>query len=119
MIASARQRARRALRWLSLTAPQAEQAGRLLREDRRQLEATRELLEECRRHLSGALAAPAPDSTLVLELAVQERLLEKRERELAVRLEESLATLLRPDQAKRLRSLPPEALGDMLGRICA
>ena len=119
MIAIARQRARRALRRLSLTESQAERVRWLLRDDRRQLGAATEMLEECRHELSDALAAPEPDSTLLLELTVQERLLERRERELAVGLEKSLAALLRPDQALRLRALPPEALGDMLGRLCA
>jgi len=119
MTAIARQRARRALRRLSLTESQARRVRRLLRDDRRQLAAAEEVLEECRHDLGQALAAPEPDATLLLELAVQERLLERRERELTVRLEESLAALLRPDQALRLRALPPEALGDMLGRLCA
>ena len=37
---------------------------------------------------------------------------------MSVRLEQSLAALLRPEQATRLRALAPAAVGDMLGRIC-
>lgn len=118
MMAIARQRARRALRRLSLTGSQAERVRRLLRGDRRQLAAAAEMLEECRHELGRALAAPEPDSTQLLELTVQERLLERRERELTARLEDSLAALLRPDQVLRLRALAPEALGDVLGRLC-
>jgi hypothetical protein len=118
MRAIARQRARRALRRLSLTESQARRVRRLLRDDRRQLAAAEEVLDECRHELGRALAAPEPDSTQLLELTVQERLLEKRERELTARLEDSLAALLRPDQALRLRALAPEALGDVLGRLC-
>ena len=106
MRAIARQRARRALRRLSLTESQARRVRRLLRDGRPQLAAAEEVLEECRHDLGKALAAPEPDATLLLELAVQERLLERRGRELTVRLEESLAALLRPDQALRLRALP-------------
>ena len=119
MTTLARQRARRALRRLSLTESQAERVRRLLRDDRRQLVAATEVLAECRHDLGQALAAPEPDTTLLLELAVQERLVERRERELSLRLEASLAALLRPDQALRLRALPPQAVGDMLGRLCA
>ncbi len=118
VIASARQRARRAFRRLSLTESQAQEARRLLGDDRRQLEAARELLAECRRQLGRALAAAPPDPAVVLELTTQERLLESRERQLQARLEQSLAALLRPDQALRLRGLAPAALGDVLGRIC-
>jgi Spy/CpxP family protein refolding chaperone len=118
VIASARQRARRAARRLSLTEAQAEAARRLMRDDRRQLEAAQALLAECRRELRQALASPAPDSSRVLELFLQERLLEEKERAVLARLDQSLATLLRPEQAVRLRSLAPVTLGDMLGRIC-
>ena len=118
MIASARQRARRALQRLSLTPSQAESAARLLKDERRQLEAARQLLAECRRQLREALAVTLPDSANVLELTRQERLLQERERQLAANLERSLAALLRPEQAVRLRGLPPAAVGDMLGRIC-
>lgn len=118
MIASARQRARRAVRRLSLTEAQAEEARRRLRDDRLQLEAAQELLAECRRQLREALAAPAPDSALVLELSLEERLLVERQRAMSARIERFLAALLRPEQATRLRGLAPAALGDMLGRIC-
>ena len=118
MIASARQRARRAVLRLSLTGTQAEEARRLLREDRRQLEAAREVLAECQGLLREVLAAPAPDSALVLELTVEERLLVTKERAMSARLERSLAALLRPEQVTRLRALAPAAVGDMLGRIC-
>lgn len=118
MIAAARQRARRALRRLALTEAQAQEARLVLRDARRRLEAAQALLAECRRELHAALAAPAPDSALVLELSVQERLLVERERRASGRLEASLASLLRPDQARRLRALPPAAVGDMLGRTC-
>lgn len=119
MIASARQRARRAVLRLSLTGSQAETVGRLLRDDRRQLEAAKELLQECRRELSEALAGPVPDSAEVLELTLQERLLQGRERALSARLESELERLLRPEQARRLRALPPASVGALLGRICA
>lgn len=119
MIASVRQRARRAVQRLSLTESQAETVRRLLRDDRRQLEAAEKLLEECRRELSAALAGPVPDSTEVLELTVQERLLQGRERALSARLEAELARLLRPEQARRLRALPPASVGALLGRLCA
>jgi Spy/CpxP family protein refolding chaperone len=118
MIASARQRARRAFHLLSLTAAQEEDARRLLGDDRRLLEATRELLGECRARLREVLAARAPDSALVLELTVEERLLVERERATSARLEGAMATLLRPEQAARLSRLTPAAVGDMLGRIC-
>jgi Spy/CpxP family protein refolding chaperone len=119
MIAGARQRARRALRRLSLTPSQAQSVARLLRDERRQLETVRQLLAECRRLLREALAVPEPDSTNVLELTTHERLLLRRERQLVAQIETSLAALLRPDQAVRLRGLAPEALGDLLGRLCA
>jgi Spy/CpxP family protein refolding chaperone len=104
---------------LRLTEAQADRIRGLLREDRRQWQAARQLLAECRGELGAALAAPTPDSTAVLELSTQERLLEQRERALAGRLEERMAGLLRPDQAVRLRALAPSALGDVLGRLCA
>jgi Spy/CpxP family protein refolding chaperone len=119
VISSARQRARRALLRLSLTESQAETARHLLRDDRRQLEAAKQLLRECRRELHEALAGPVPDSAEVLELTLQERLLEGRERALSARLETELERLLRPEQARRLRALPPAAIGALLGRICA
>ena len=118
VIASARQRARRAVLRLSLTEAQAEEARRLLRDDRRQLEAARDVLAECRDQLLEVLAAPAPDSALVLELTLEERLLVERERAMSARLERSMAALLRPEQAARLSTLTPAAVGDMLGRIC-
>jgi hypothetical protein len=77
------------------------------------------VLAECRLQLREALAAPLPDSASVLELAVQERLLAARERALAVRLEGTLAGLLQPQQALRLRALPPAAVGDLLLRLCS
>jgi Spy/CpxP family protein refolding chaperone len=116
--AAARQRARRALLRLSLTEAQAEGARRLLRPEQRQVKAAQEALAECRRQLCQALGSPAPDSAEVLELTVQERLLEERARELSLGLERSLASLLRPEQAARLRALAPAALDDMLERIC-
>ena len=118
VIASARQRARRAVLRLSLTEAQAEEARRLLRDDRRQLEAARDVLAECRDQLLEVLAAPAPDSALVLELTLEERLLVERERAMSARLERSMAALLRPEQAARLSTLTPAAVGDMLWRIC-
>jgi 7-keto-8-aminopelargonate synthetase-like enzyme len=118
VIASARQRARRAIQRLSLTPAQAEKARRVLRDDRRQLAAARELLAECRRQLRQTLAAAPQESALVLELTTQERLLEARERQLQEKLEQSLAAILRPEQALRLYALPPAAVGDLLGRIC-
>jgi Spy/CpxP family protein refolding chaperone len=116
--AAARQRARRALLRLSLTEAQAEGARRVLRPEQRQVRAAQEALAECRRQLCQALASPAPDSAAVLELTVQERLLERRARELVLAAERSLAALLRPEQAVRLRALPPAALDDVLERIC-
>ena len=118
VIASARQRARRAFRCLSLTEPQAQEARRLLGDDRRQLEAARELLVERRRQLEHALATAPPDPAVVLELSTQERLLESRGRQLQARLEQSLAALLQPGQARRLHGLAPAAVGDLLVRIC-
>jgi Spy/CpxP family protein refolding chaperone len=117
VIAAARQRARRAFQRLSLTEAQAVEARRLLKDDRLQLEAAQGRLAECRRDLREALAAPGPDSVAVLELTL-ERLLEEKERAASVRLERSLAALLRPEQVTRLRTLAPAAVGDMLGRIC-
>lgn len=119
MIAAARQRARRAVRRLKLTPVQAETVRRLVQHDRRQWEAARQELADCRRALAQALVGPAPDSSAVLELTVQERLLEEREGALAARVEERMAALLQPDQAVRLRALAPEALGDVLVRLCA
>jgi Spy/CpxP family protein refolding chaperone len=119
MIASARQRARRALIRLSLSDSQAEDVRRLLRDERRQWEVTQRLLRECRCQLSEAMAVPRPDSSEVLELTVQERLLRERERLLSTQMEATLAKLLRPEQARRVRALPPAALGDVLRRICA
>lgn len=119
MTAASRQRVRRAVLRLRLTPAQAESVRRLLREDRRHWEAARERLAECRRDLGSALAAPVPDSLAVLELTLEERLLEQRERALSAEVERRLARLLRPDQAVRLRALAPPALGDVLGRICA
>jgi hypothetical protein len=60
-----------------------------------------------------------PDSLAVLELTLEERLLEQKERALSAEVERRLALLLRPEQAVRLRALAPPALGDVLGRICA
>ena len=119
MTAADRQRTRRALRRLSLSEAQEARVRRLLRDDRRRWEAARHLLAECRRELAEALAAPVPDSAVVLELSVQEKLLHERERASYAGLEERMANLLRPDQAARLRSLAPAALGDVLGRLCA
>ena len=118
VIAAARQRARRAVQRLSLTEQQADEARLLLRDDRRQLEAAREALAECRGQLHGVLAAPSPDSALVLELTLEERLLVEKERAMSARLERSMSALLRPEQAMRLHALAPAAVGDMLGRIC-
>jgi Spy/CpxP family protein refolding chaperone len=116
---AARQRTRRALQRIALSGSQAETVRRLLRDDRRQWDTARQLLMETRRELGEALATPAPDSTVVLELSVQERLLEEKERALSARVEERMARLLRPEQAARLRALAPTALGDVLGRLCA
>jgi Spy/CpxP family protein refolding chaperone len=119
VIASARQRVRRALRRLSLTPPQAERVSRALRDELGQMGATREMLAECRRQLREALATATPDSSVVLELTVQERLLQGRERQISAALERSLVGLLRPEQAVCLQALPPAVLGDVLGRLCA
>jgi len=116
---AARRRTRRALQRIALTGSQAEKVRRLLRDDRRQWEAARQLLAECRRELGEALAIPVPDSTVVLELSVQERLLEEKERALSARVEERVAGLLRPEQAARLHALAPSALGDVIERLCA
>jgi Spy/CpxP family protein refolding chaperone len=118
VIGAARQRARRAVRRLSLTEAQAVAARRLLKDDRLQLEAAQQRLAECRRELREALAAPGPDSAAVLELTLEERLLAEKDRVASARLERSLAALLRPEQVTRLRGLAPAAVGDMLGRIC-
>ena len=119
MIASARQRARRALRRLSLTPSQAERLSQMLRVELRQVGAARDMLAECRRQLREALTPAVPDSTVVLELTVQERLLQAKERQLSASVESALLALLRPEQAVRLRALPPAVLGDVLGRLCA
>src|SRR5512144_1589755 len=119
MSAASRQRVRRALVRLGLSRAQAAAARRLLQDDRRQWEAARQRLAECRRDLAAALAGPAPDSLAVLELTLEERLLAERERALTAALERRMAALLRPEQAVRLRALAPPALGDVLGRICA
>jgi Spy/CpxP family protein refolding chaperone len=117
--AAARQRARRAVRRLKLTPAQAETVRRHLQDDRRRWEAARVELAGCRRALARTLVGPAPDSSAVLELTIQERLLEDRERALAARVEERMAGLLSPDQAVRLHALAPDALGDVLVRLCA
>jgi len=119
MTAASRQRVRRALERLDLTRAQADAVRRLLRDDRRHWEAARQRLAECRRDLQTAIAGPAPDSAAVLELTLEERVLEERERALGAQVERRLAELLRPEQAVRLRALAPPALGDVLGRICA
>jgi Spy/CpxP family protein refolding chaperone len=119
VIASRRQRVRRALRRLSLTPAQARSVGRLLRDERAQLEAAEQLLAECRRQLREALSPLEPDAASVLELTVHERLLERRERQLAVALQKKVAAALRPEQALRLQGLPPLALGDLLTRLSA
>ena len=78
------------------------------------------LLAECRRQLRRALAGPAPDSAVVLELTrAGAAAASERESELAAALERALAGLLRPEQAVRLRALPPTVLGDVLGRLSA
>ena len=118
-MSAARQRTRRALQRIALTGSQTQRVRRLLQDDRRQWEAARQLLAECRRELGEALATPVPDSTVVLELAVQERLLQENESALSAQVEERMASLLRPEQAARLRALAPSALGDVLGRLCA
>lgn len=51
---------------------------RLPRDARRQREAVRELLAQCRRELREALSGPEPDPATVLELSVEERLLRER-----------------------------------------
>jgi len=119
VIPAARQRARRALQRLSLSESQAESVRRLLRNEHRQLEAVRQVLGDCRRELDRALSRTPPDSVLVLELTAEERVLREREQALAAGLERSLAALLRPDQATRLKGLAPAALGDMLVRLSA
>jgi Spy/CpxP family protein refolding chaperone len=110
---------RRAIGRLRLTPAQADAVRELLREERRHWRAAQQLLVECRHQLGSVLAAPVPDSTAVLELSVQERVLEERERALAARIEEGLAALLRPDQAVRLRALAPVALGEVVQRLGA
>jgi DNA repair ATPase RecN len=119
VIPAARQRARRALQRLSLSEAQAETVRRALRDQYRQLEAVREALDDCRRDLARALSRALPDSALVLELSLEERVLEERQQALAAGLERSLVALLRPEQATRLRGLAPAALGDMLVRLSA
>jgi Spy/CpxP family protein refolding chaperone len=119
MSAASRQRVRRTLARLGLTPAQAESVRQLLRDDRRRWDAARQRLAECRRDLGSALAAPAPDSLAVLELTLEERILEQRERALSAHLQRRMAGLLRPEQAVRLRALASPALGDVLGRICA
>jgi len=106
-VTPARQTIRGALRRLTLTEKQAQLVRLLLREDRRLREATEQLLAECRRDLRAALAPPQPDSLAVLELSIQERLLQERQRALPASLEERIAALLRPEQAVALRSLAP------------
>lgn len=117
MIAAARQRARRALHRIGLTPAQIEAVGPRIREERRQLDAARALLEDCRAQLRRALGSREPDAASVLELTLQERLLARRERELVAALEKSLASALRPEQALRLRGLPPAALFDVIARL--
>jgi hypothetical protein len=119
MIAAARQRARRAVQRLSLSASQAETVRRALRDEHRQLEAVRRTLNDCRRELDRVLGRALPDSALVLELTVEERVLKAREQTLAAGLERSLVALLRPEQATRVRGLAPGALDDMLVRLSA
>jgi hypothetical protein len=119
VIPAARQRARRALDRLGLSASQADDVRRLLRDEHRQLEAVRQALEVCRRDLDRALGRVQPDSSLVLELTLEERVLKQREQALAAGLEQSLVRLLRPDQATRLRGLAPASLGDLLMRLSA
>lgn len=68
--------------------------GRLPRDARRQREAARELLAECRRELREALSGPEPDPGTVLELSVEERLLRER---LAVLPVASVTVLPIPD----------------------
>lgn len=104
---------------MSLTPAQARTASHLLRDERLQLDAARQMLAECRQQLREALGRRLPDSAVVLELTTQERLLERRERQLFAALERRLAGVLRPDQAVRLQALPPTVLGDVLGRLCA
>jgi hypothetical protein len=50
----------------------------MTRSERRQREAARERLAECRRELREALAEPVPDPASVLELSAEERLLQER-----------------------------------------
>jgi hypothetical protein len=119
VIPAARQRARRALRRLSLSESQARSVRRVLRDEHRQLEAVRLALDGCRRELARALSRAVPDSALVLELTLEERVLEGREQALGASLEQSLVALLRPEQATRLRGLGPDSLGDMLVRLSA
>ena len=103
----ARHTIRGALRRVALTERQAQLVRLLLREDRRQREAAEQLLAECRRDLRQALAPPQPDSLAILELSVQERLLQDRQRALTASLEQRIAALLRPEQAVALRRLAP------------
>ena len=118
MIASARQRARRALLRLSLTEAQAQEARRLLRDDRRQLEAARELLAECRRQLGAGARRPRPGLGAGAGADHAGAPARVEGAALQARLEQSLAALLRPAQAMRLHGLAPAAVGDLLGRIC-
>jgi len=104
---------------LGLSEVQAEALRGLVRDEHRRLEAARQALAECRRELDRALSRPLPDSATVLELTIEERVLEARERELASDLEGALVGLLRPEQARRLQGLAPAAFGDMLVRLSA
>jgi hypothetical protein len=104
---------------LSLSESQWENVRRLLRHEHRQLEVVRRALDDCRRELDRVLGRALPDSELVLELTLEERVLQERERALAADLERSLVALLRPEQATRLRGLAPAALDDMLLRLSA
>lgn len=103
----ARHTIRGALRRVALDQRQAQLVRLLLREDRRQREAAEQLLAECRRDLRQALAPPQPDALAVLELSVQERLLQERQRALTACLEQRIAALLRPAQTVALSSLAP------------
>ncbi len=113
-----RHRVRRALLALQLSEEQRD-ALAALREERQQLGATRQLLTETRRALREALSLAQPDSEEVCELLVQERVFCERERALAQRLDATLAALLTPRQATRIRALGPAVLDEVLVRLVA
>jgi Spy/CpxP family protein refolding chaperone len=92
-------------RSVGMSPRQATRFRLAVRENHLQLQAVRQRIAECRRHLRRVLATPEPDSSAVLELLREEQILVERERRMGAGLEPVVAAILTPEQVDRLRRL--------------